>query len=52
MTDLYEDDEEENQTTEQEELPIDTYQPSSAEARRKLEELLAEKRLKDELDDF
>ena len=46
------DDEEENAIVEQEEIAQDTYQASSAHLRRRLELLLAEKKLRDELEDL
>jgi len=46
-------DEEEDELPEVlEERVLDTYQSSSFEARRRLERLLAEKQLRDELEDF
>ena len=50
MTELFDDDDE--QPTEPEEQIQDNYQPSPSEARRRLERLLAEKKLRDELEDF
>lgn len=63
MGDLFDDEEELEQAVEDEveldldvdvdlELDQDEYQSSPAEARRRLESLLAEKKLRDELEDF
>lgn len=57
MSELFEDadedeDEDENQLAEVDEVVIDTYQPSPSDARRRLEALLADKKLKDDLEDF
>lgn len=58
MTELFTDDEEKSLIVEnikEEELiipPLEITQKSSANARRRLEDLLEEKRLKDELEDF
>lgn len=61
MGDLFDDEEELEQAVEDEveldldmdvELEQDDYQSSPAEARRRLESMLAEKKLRDELEDF
>ena len=50
MSELFDD--EDDQPIEPEELVHDNYQASPSEARRRLESLLAEKKLRDELEDF
>ncbi len=52
MTELFDDEEQPIEIEEEEEVIEDDYQVSPSEARRKLEELLAEKKLRDELEDF
>ncbi len=53
MSERFEDeDEDEEETIELEEVEQDHYQASPSEARRRLESLLAEKKLRDELEDF
>ena len=47
--DLYE---EEKESTGDESGVLPAYQPSTAEARRRLDRLLAEKKLRDDLEDF
>ena len=54
MTELFEDVENENEmlALEPEEIIQDTYKVSPSEARRRLESMLADKKLRDELDDY
>lgn len=54
MNELFEDEENENEmlASEPEEIIHDTYKVSPSEARRRLESLLADKKLRDELDDY
>ena len=52
MSELFEDDDDEIQPIEPDVVIVDTYKPSPSDARRRLEALLAEKKLKDELEDF
>ena len=51
MSELFEEDDE-IQPIDPDEVIVDTYQPSPSDARRRLEALLAEKKLKDELEDY
>jgi hypothetical protein len=51
MSELFDIDDEE-QPIEEEALVQDTYKSSPSDARRRLERLLAEKKLRDELEDF
>lgn len=60
MSELFEDDDDDIEQSidttveleDEEELSDDEYQPSPSEARRRLETMLAEKKLRDELEDF
>lgn len=56
MTEMFEDIDNDNEQLcseiEPEEVVHDTYKASPSEARRRLERLLAERKLRDELDDY